>query len=115
MELIITVVILGVIAGLALPNISFNIEKSKSAEGVEILTALLSGQRAYEIDHPGIYAQNLTDLDVTIPASANFNLPEVFNNISPVARLTRSTGTYELLIDATGHISCNPLSSQTIC
>ncbi len=116
MEIIIVIIILGVIAGLALPNISFSIEKSKSAEGVQILTALLGGQRAFAIDHNGTYTTDTNQLDVTVPRSDNFNTPILRDGSSGVlAEISSRNNHYELSINPAGHIGCTDDSGGSYC
>lgn len=108
-EVIITLVIVGVLSSLALPRLTFVLEKMRFAEGLQILEALRNAQTAYEAENPGNYADNLIDLDVTIPAPDNFNdldNTSVANNAANVAQVTRSTGDYTLRIEANGTIHC---------
>ena len=111
-ELIIVLVIIGVLASIALPRYQVTIEKMRSAEGVNILTALLGAQKRYAAENDGDYTSNRGDLDVTIPASANFNAPTVSAS-NPIARIRRIDSAtsgiddYTLRITDTGTISCS--------
>jgi prepilin-type N-terminal cleavage/methylation domain-containing protein len=111
-EVIITVVILGILAALAIPNLSASIERTRSGEGVQILNSLLSAQRIYFFEN-GSYAAALSSLDVEIPAPANFAAPTVANNANQVATIVR-TGSYRLCVNTLGTLSCANLSG-TLC
>jgi len=111
-ELIVVLVIIGVLASMALPRFQVTIEKVRSAEGVNILTALLGAQKRYAAENGGAYTSSMSNLDVTIPASANFNPPTVSSS-SPLAAISRidspTSGIdgYTLTISDTGAISCS--------
>lgn len=107
MELIFAVVIVGVLAGLAIPRFSHTIEKSRSAEAIHILETLRNAQEVYKLENNGAYAALVDDLDVTIPASRNFQAPTVAA-ADPVASIDRNAGGYQytLTIDADGTVNC---------
>ena len=102
-EIITVVIIAGVLASLVLPRYTGTIERARSEEGVQILLTLLSAQMAYEFD-TGSYSDDITLLDVEIPAPKNFAVP-VVDDVDPIASITR-TGGYRLDITAAGVISC---------
>jgi len=112
-EVITTIVIVGVLASLALPRFGGAIERMRATEGVQILTALLGAQRAYEIE-TGAYATALADLDVEIPHADNFSVGTitVANDPNNVAEIDR-TGGYTLSIDEDGEINCTAGGSIT--
>src|SRR3989338_5499279 len=105
MELIVAIIIVGVLAGLAIPRFSSTIEKSRTAEAINILETLRNAQEVYKLEN-GVYTATLDDLDVTIPASQNFNAPALATD--PVASIERNAGGYQytLTIDADGTVSC---------
>ena len=107
-EILVVIIIVGVLASMALPRYNFSVEKTRCAEGIQILEALKNAQILYEYEHTGDYAGNLDDLDVTIPNSQNFALPPtVKNDSTDLAEVTRNSGTvYTLAIDVNGVITC---------
>src|ERR1041385_710382 len=77
-EIIITIVILGILAAVAIPRLMSPNERAIAAEGKHILLAVLMGENHYFSDHH-VYTTNLSDLDVTIPTSANFCAPVLYS------------------------------------
>jgi prepilin-type N-terminal cleavage/methylation domain-containing protein len=119
-EMILTVVILGVIAGMALPQFSLAIERTKSAEGVRALTTLLTAQKLY-FQENGAYTATYADLDITIDTLSNFDSPltdaNIFSTPAKVAALNRVEGAttlYTLCIDENAVISCRN-GTITVC
>lgn len=105
-ELIVVIVVVGVLAGLAVPRFSNTIEKSRIAEAINILATLRDAQEVYRLENPG-YTADPADLDVTIPASQNFKAPTLAA-ADPVASIERDAGGYQytLTIDADGTVIC---------
>lgn len=73
MEVLLVVVVLGVLAGLAIPNYFKTVEKAKSSEATANLKTLHLGQKIYQVDNSTFYGpsmnlaainQNL-DIDIT--------------------------------------------------
>jgi len=56
-ELMITIVILGVLGGIALPRFFPQQEKARVAEAVAMLSAIRQGEVAYALEHSGAYLQ----------------------------------------------------------
>lgn len=121
-EIIVVVIILGMFATLGIPNFVMSVERSRAGEGVQILEALLAGQRIFEYEH-GNYAdgstsgQLLADLDVEIPATLqHFDTVAIddpadpINN--PIATVDRINGDYRLGINEAGVIICTDLSGS---
>ncbi len=109
-EIIIVLIILGILAAVVLPNYVGNKERFTAGEGVQTLTTLLLSQKRYilEPENNNLYATDLASLDVTIPASPNFNTPWVSDASYPTkaASVTRNTGAYTLSINDAGTITC---------
>ena len=108
-EIMVTIIIVGVLASLALPRFTGVFERVRASEGVQILTALLRAQKVYEAEH-GSYSAVLAALDVEIDRAENFNLPPAVANpgnpvANPIAAITR-TGSYTLDINENGDIAC---------
>lgn len=115
-EIVITIVILSFIVSMALPRYLITIEKTKTAEAMNILTALKDAQILYKYEN-GVYTATPGDLDVTIPTPSNFNDPTAAA-ADPIASIQRKTGApydYTLTIDANGAIKCAEVSPAGIC
>ena len=108
-EIIIVIIIIGVIAGAAVPRFTGTFERVKASEGKQILLAILNAQKIYFLEH-GAYSDlgdDLSELDINIPASQNFNLPNVDNNPDNVAQIERKGSTYVLKIKSDGTFTCD--------
>ncbi len=128
-ETIVVVIVIAILAGFAAPRYMNTVEKSKAAEGVSILTALLSAQRRYNLEHAHIagmdtYATDIADLDIDFPATPrDFSMPEamylcVDNGCATctVGTIDKSTGPqYTLSICEDGTIICSPSGAGTWC
>ena len=109
-EIVIVVIIVGVLATLAIPRFRIAVERVKTAEGVQLLTALLGAQKAYALENNGNYSVDPTLLDIEILIASNFVVPPTVLNPSPagtnpIATIQR-TGNYTLRIDQFGTITC---------
>lgn len=109
-----TVVVIMVVIMLAgLPRYLTVVEKARSAEGVEILTALCKAQKRYALENDGNFTNNINDLDLTIPQSNNFNAPTVAADGS--ATIVRA-GRYTFSININGNLICSPANGgDPIC
>ncbi len=109
MEMIITMIILTVIVGLAIPSFVTTLEKFRSEEGKQILIALFGAQKRYSLDNAGAFTIDITDLDLEVRPSSLFNTPVALNGLPGpdfyVAQITRN-GSYTLSIDVDGNIEC---------
>lgn len=109
-EIMVTIIILASMLALALPQFTGYGERVRSGEGIQILAALLNGQKLYQVENNQAYATAEGDLDVTIPASANFIVLNVGDNpptsVAEVRRLDGTDTLYELRIDDAGDICC---------
>ncbi len=112
-EIVVTIMILGFLASMALPRYLITLEKAKTAEAMNILTALKDAQILFRYEN-GVYTSGLADLDITIPAPAHFNPPTVAVS-DPIATIQRKTGAYTLTIDANGAIKCGVENPVGIC
>ena len=108
-EIIVVIIIMGVLASAALPKFTGTVERVRAAEGVQLLTALLGAQKAYEFEN-GSYSAVLADLDIEVPRANNFVLPPtVANPVDPVANpiaSIRRSNAYWLRINENGQITC---------
>jgi len=109
LDLLVAVIIIGVLAGLAFVRYTTITEKTKSTEGVTMLSTLRDAQNMYFFEN-GAYAGagNLTDLDIIIPNPLDgWNQPEL--DSGPVlATIVRFDGVplYSLAIEVDGTILC---------
>ncbi len=105
-ELIVVIVVIGILTGLAIPRFIHTVEKSRIAEAINILETLRNAQEVYKLEN-GVYTAVLTNLDVTIPASKNFSVPDVAT-ANPIASIERNAGGYRytLTIDSDGTLRC---------
>lgn len=116
MEIISVVLIISVLAALALPRFSDTIEKSRITEAINILEALRNAQEIYNLEN-GAYTAVVDDLEVTIPASQNFDVPTVSDAPDPLASVRRNAAGYDytLTIDVDGTVRCAGVTPAGIC
>ncbi len=108
MEILVVIVIVGTMASVAVPSYVTHIERVRSSEGVQMLTALLAAQERFRLENNNAYATAMASLDIDVPNSANFTVPpNLFNNAAKVATVARSDGTYTLCISSLGVVSCS--------
>lgn len=69
-ELMVVVVIIGVLAAIAVPNLISNVGKARNAEGQTGVSALNNAQQIYRTENDTF--GNLTDLDTTVANSEIF-------------------------------------------
>ena len=112
-EILLSITVLGVIIALALPNYTFMIDKTNAREAVQILDALRKAQISFRNEN-STYATNVSNLDVTIPASVNFIIFGIYNDPLRLARVDRNNGTYYFEIAKDGTIACTA-TSGTLC
>ena len=111
MEVLIVVVILGVLAGLAVPNYFLTVEKTRGNEAIANLKALHMGQKIYKVDNNTFYGPQ-TAL-ATINTNLNVDLAEQYYNIDITAASaaaytatgSRIGGTKVYTITETGNIT----------
>ena len=107
-EIIITIIIIGAIAGAALPRFTGTVERVKVAEGKQILLSLLNAQKVYYLENSQ-YATDIDDLDIEILTSPNFDITTIGVNNDPdkVATINRIGETYTLFIKSDGSFDCD--------
>ncbi len=69
-ELLVVVLIIGILAAVALPQYQKAVEKTKAAQALILLKALVQASQSYYLTN-GIYPSNLEELDVDIPWTGN--------------------------------------------
>jgi prepilin-type N-terminal cleavage/methylation domain-containing protein len=73
-ELAVVIVIIGVLAAFGVPRFLKSVERSKAAEAFNYLSAIRDAQERF-ISREGVYADNLSLLDITQSAPKYFTLP----------------------------------------
>ncbi len=66
-ELLVVVLIIGILAGVALPQYEKAVEKARAMDAVSTIKSLKDAQEVYYMTH-GAYADSLDKLDVTVKA-----------------------------------------------
>ena len=107
------IVIISAMVALALPRYTSVFEKTRSAEGLQVLEALRKAQWSYYYEHNSAYTSNIAGLDVAIPTMDNFGAPTVSSSATALATVARTDGSYTLRIADDGTISCS--GAGTIC
>jgi prepilin-type N-terminal cleavage/methylation domain-containing protein len=72
-ELAIVIVIIGVLASFGVPRFRDAVERSKAGESLNYLSAIRAAQERYHA-REGTYAEDLADLDVSIPVPKYFSV-----------------------------------------
>jgi len=75
-ELAIVIVIIGVLASFGVPRFRDAVERSKAGESLNYLSAVRAAQERYHA-REGTYAEDLADLDVSMPAPKYFSVGTV--------------------------------------
>jgi len=65
-EMLVVVLIIGLLASVALPQYFKSVEKTRSAEGIEFIRAVISAQNRYWMK-TGSYANDINKLDIGFP------------------------------------------------
>jgi type IV pilus assembly protein PilA len=73
-ELLVVIIIVGVLAAIALPNLLSQVGKAREAEGKQILASLTKAQQAYFVEK-ATFSNSLENLD-SIVTSKHFTLPD---------------------------------------
>ena len=135
MEVMIVMVIITVVASLALPRYGTVVERSRSAEGVQILTTLLAAQHRLRLETGSAgYKQGTAgssriaanDFDVNFSTSTGLSYftgrfeIQTHTTASPLATVFRrdaiaSLPTYRLEMSDTGVITCVDMNGNTLC
>jgi prepilin-type N-terminal cleavage/methylation domain-containing protein len=109
MEVMVSILLIGVLASLAIPKYTSSMEKVRAADGFQILGALMKAQKSYFFENQAYANPPITNLDITIPLSTNFAPPTISNpgvGGGTVAQIVRNGPSYTLLITDAGVITC---------
>ncbi|MBL7198202.1 MAG: prepilin-type N-terminal cleavage/methylation domain-containing protein [Candidatus Omnitrophica bacterium] len=115
LELIIAIIIIAILASIAYPQLTIVVERSRAAEAIVTLQALLSAQKRYYEENDN-YSGDINNLDVEIAPLEYFDNPAV--SPDPLATIQRnanqsSLGIYNLSIGDSGEIECDDSGSGT--
>ncbi|MBO4556147.1 MAG: prepilin-type N-terminal cleavage/methylation domain-containing protein [Elusimicrobiales bacterium] len=80
-ELLVVVLIMGILASVAMPQYFKSVEKSRAAEGLDVMAAIASAQERHYMQK-GTYAASLSELDVGISNLTYFTVTHVSENTS---------------------------------
>ena len=69
-ELLVVVLIIGILAAVALPQYQKAVLKANLSKGIPLVEALWAAQQVYKLTN-GDFAEDVDDLDVTIPSNAS--------------------------------------------
>jgi prepilin-type N-terminal cleavage/methylation domain-containing protein len=119
-ELAVVIVIIGVLAAFGVPKFLTSVEKSKAAEAYNYLSAIQSSQERY-LAQNGIYASQISSLDVTLPNPQYFSVGAVTPTASTTGApdwtctLTRNSNSsyqYTVTWTSNGFITTNSTITQ---
>ncbi len=102
-EIIITIVILGFMASLALPRYFIQQESVKVSEGVSLAGLYFDAQQRYFLDHSA-YTANCALLDIAVTPKF-FNAPTCAASGSIVS-IQRTGGAYTITVSSAGVYAC---------
>ena len=118
LELLLVVIIIGILASVALPQLTGFAERSVSSEALQVLSALRDSQLRYKVDKGGgLYADDLHDpskLDAPLPTADGVPPPGHWGysmSASNILLATRQNGSG----DASGAVITVNLDTGKIC
>lgn len=111
MEILVVMIVLGVVATLAVPSYNMVVERMRAKEGADILPAVLAAQKRYELE-TGSSANNLSQLDITLPNLEYFDAPTLTGAVIRIRRNGSNPYNYRLEMNSTGTITCQ---GSSIC
>ena len=106
-EMMVVCAIIGILAGLFLPNYLANVERSRATEGAMILKAVqASASRYYDING-GNKATSISNLDIVVPVTKYFNRTSL--GVYGLAAVITRPGKYTLFVDGneSAGVRCN--------
>lgn len=127
LEVMVVVIVIGVLAGLAIPNYVIQMKRVKNQEATTILTTLYEQQKDYKrrkgsyIDGVITAASVWKALDVSIPTMKNFKNLTLHGNLTasctsgPIPKLATMTDQkdeYRLMVLDTGRIVCQDAATS---
>lgn len=111
LELMIVIIIIGVLAGLAFPQMFKAAERARKAEGISLAGLIRASEIRYYDEH-GAYATAVANLDVSYTTPKYFTVTSVGTSASNLATLTRNAtdrpaayGAYTIVIQEDGTVT----------
>ena len=81
LELLVVVLIIGILAGIALPQHKKAVEKSKASQGLTLIKAISESIKSYHLT-TGHYPTSFEQLDIDIPESFDKDEKFIHNNVT---------------------------------
>lgn len=116
-EIIAVVIILSVLLSLIVPNYALQLRRGENQEAEQILQAIWVAEKEYQLEH-GVFAANISQLDITIPTSQNFLMypqqqniicgANIVNSLAHMHKVVNGSFQYEIILINDGRISCFP-------
>ncbi|MDP3703036.1 MAG: type II secretion system protein [Candidatus Omnitrophota bacterium] len=123
LELLMVVIIIGILASIALPQYLRSAERARSAEALQLLSAIRSSELRFKATNAGsFYTQDYTQLDIDLPGVVPPGPVTVFT--TPVGGVpvwsfavtgTGPTQNAEATRTSTGNVVVIDLDTGTIC
>ncbi len=108
MELVVTIIIIGILASISMARYNTLIERSRKSEAFATLKAILSAQKRHALEYRQ-YASTIYGLDINVSQSGKYYGFYLANNTDPyavanetIAAAGRSDGSYEIQITELG-------------
>ncbi|WP_458402088.1 type IV pilin protein [Candidatus Avelusimicrobium sp.] len=95
-ELLVVVLIIGILSAVALPQYTKSVEKARATEAVTSVRALKNAQEVYYMAN-GSYSDDLTTLDIEIPALKYFDIDSPEEMSRGRFALTSKNGGYAII------------------
>ena len=121
-EVMVVMIIIGILASISVPRYQMAVEKVRSVEGINALTALLGAEKRWQLEN-ATYTTTMANLDITVTGLRNFNNPALAGppavgsdgEIANIQRNGVAPYTYTLHItEGTGTLSCTG-GSGSVC
>ena len=115
-------IMVGAVMALAIPHFFTVGEKTRSAEGVQIASAVWQANQLYILENGGRIAPNTTSLQVDLPTGGDFTDPPTLNPPPAgnyIVMVERTTSDYRIYMNDAGDLTCDddgfPGARANIC
>jgi type IV pilus assembly protein PilA len=106
-ELLVVVIIIGVLAAIALPNLMNQVGKARNSEGRNGVGALNRAQQVYRTENP-TFSSNTTNLDTKVVNGSFFTFASGFSGETATSTAAPINATGDKTTTATGTVVYNP-------